>query len=130
MYWINTGVYNLDFKPFLPGLHDWKTVLGCWGIFNSILCYVICRVSSVKYWQCSNITIARGEHFQIQEVLCRIGYCGLLCMFRTVSNRQSIWNCPPDSILLGQFQILYRFMTTHQLKPCWLTHLVSEWPHN
>ena len=63
LYWINSGVYTLVFKPFLPGLHDWKTVFGSWGIFNSILCHVICNVSSVKYWECSNITIARGGQF-------------------------------------------------------------------
>ena len=64
--------------------------LGSSGIFNSILCHVICRVSSVKYCQCGNITIARGGQFQIQEVLHRIGYFGLLHMSRTVSTRQSM----------------------------------------
>ena len=63
--------------------------LGSWGIFNSVLCHVICRVLSVKCWQCSNMTIARGEQFQMQEVLRRIGYFGLLRMSGTVSDRQS-----------------------------------------
>ena len=34
MYWIKSGVYNLDFKPLLPGLHDWKTVFGVLGYFK------------------------------------------------------------------------------------------------
>ena len=91
--------------------HDYMTgrqFLGSYGIFNSILCHVICRVSSVKYWQCGNITIVRGGQFQIQEVLHRIGYFGPLCMFRTVSTRQSMWNSPTNCILPRQFQILYR----------------------
>ena len=56
--------------------------------------------------------IARGEQFQIHEVLCRIGYFGLLCISRTVSYRQSVKNCPGDSFLPGQFHILYRPLST------------------
>ena len=100
-------ILNHFYQDYMTG----RQCLGSWGIFNSILGCVFCKVSSVKYWQGSNITLAREEQFQIQEVLCRIGYFGLLRMSRTVSNRQSIWNSPPDCILPRQFQILYQLIS-------------------
>ena len=57
MYWINSGVYNLDFKPFLPGLHDWKTVFGVLGYFQQyfMLCYLQGFISKIlTVWQYRN----------------------------------------------------------------------------
>ena len=109
MYWINSGVYNLGFKPFLLELHDWKTVFEVLGYFEQYFmpCYLQGFISKIQtVWQYHNSE--RGT-VSIQEVLHRIGYFGLLCMSRTVSMRQSMWNCPPDCILPGQFQILHRW---------------------
>ena len=52
-------ILNHSYQDYMTG----RQFLVSWGIFNSILCHVNCRVSSVKYWQCSNITIARGGQF-------------------------------------------------------------------
>ena len=57
MYWINSGVYNLDFKPFLPGLHDWNTVFGVLGYYQQYFmpCYLQCFISKIlTVWQYHN----------------------------------------------------------------------------
>ena len=57
MYWINSGVYNLDFKPFLPGLHDWNTVSVVLGHFQQYFmpCYLQGFISKIlTVWQYHN----------------------------------------------------------------------------
>ena len=70
-----------------------EDTLGSWGILNSIWCHVICRVSSIKYWQCSNITIVRAGQFQVQKVLHRIGYlvyCACPGLFHTGNQCETV----------------------------------------
>ena len=57
--WISSYFY----QDYMTG----RQILGSWGIFDSILCRIICRISSIKYWQSSNITIGRRGQFQIQK---------------------------------------------------------------
>ena len=87
LYWINSEGYNLNFTVFYSIQVTVRHLFLFCGILESIpncINYQINdRVSTAKTSQCCNITIAREGQFQIQEVLCKIGYFGLLHMSRT-----------------------------------------------
>ena len=112
LYWINSEGYNLNFTVFnniqMTVRHSFLFCGIFESIFDCIIYHIKDKVSSAKSWQCCDITIVRGEQFQIQEVLGRIGFFGLLSMSRTVSNRQSVKHCPPNWFLPGQVHILYQ----------------------
>ena len=71
LYWINSEGYNLIFTVFYSIQMTVRHLFLFWGIFESIPdCINYCindRVSLAKCWQCSNITIVRGDSFKYRK---------------------------------------------------------------